>query len=131
MCYFSKDWFVTTWERNFPVRLDREILENDGMCNFYLLPASGLVVVTNVFTKFIANPSADLVVNQTQLEIYLSPSADSSGAFMRKFIAISSPKLRTNKVWDFILYFYHKSISGFHGTRLSYSILTSSPYFIW
>ena len=131
MCYFSKDWFVTTWERNFPVRLDREILENDGMCNFYLLPASGLVVVTKVFTKFIANPSADIVVNQTQLEIYLSPSADSSGAFMRKFIAISSPKLQTNKVWDFILYFYHKSISGFHGTRLSYFILTSSPYFIW
>ena len=24
---FQKYWFVTTWERSFPVRLDREILE--------------------------------------------------------------------------------------------------------
>ena len=43
---FQNYWLVTTWERSFPVRLDREILKNDEMCNFYQLPASGLVVVT-------------------------------------------------------------------------------------
>ena len=36
-------------------------------------------------------------MNQIQLENYLNPSADSSGAFVRKFIAISSPKIASEQ----------------------------------